>query len=132
MSEFKAEDYAAAIIGLRSERERLLSTYEAADGELKSQMKVIEARLLVECNRINADSIKTQSGTIIRKLNERFNCVDWENFKQFESNNREYDFRERRVAQGIMKTYLSEHKDDGLPPGVDVMREYVIVVRKPS
>lgn len=130
--EFKAEDFAAAIIGLRGERERLLTNYELADAELKEQMKVIEARLLEECNRINADSIKTKHGTIMRRLNERFTCADWDNFRQFEEANREYDFRERRIAQGNMKLYLSEHKSDGLPPGVDVMREYAIVVRKPS
>jgi hypothetical protein len=131
-TEFKAEDFAAAIIGLRSERERLLAHFELADAELIEQMKVIEARLLEECNRLNADSIKTKSGTIMRRLNERFICADWDNFRQFEESNRDYDFRERRIAQGNMKTYLSEHKDDGLPPGVDVMREYKIVVRKPS
>lgn len=133
-NEFEVDDFASAIIGLRNERGRLLANYELADAELKEQMKVIEARLLEECNRLNADSIKTKSGTIMRRLNERFICADWDNFRQFEDSNRDYDFRERRIAQGNMKTYLSEpeHKDDGLPPGVDVMREYKIVVRKPS
>lgn len=133
-NEFEVDDFASAIIGLRNERGRLLANYELADAELKEQMKVIEARLLEECNRLNADSIKTKSGTIMRILSERFICADWDNFRQFEDSNRDYDFRERRIAQGNMKTYLSEpeHKDDGLPPGVDVMREYKIVVRKPS
>jgi phospholipase C len=131
-TELKVEDFAAAIIGLRSERERLQASYELADAELKEQMKAIEARLLEECNRLNADSIKTKNGTIMRRLSERFTCADWDNFRQFEDANRDYDFRERRIAQGNMKLYLSEHKNDGLPPGVDVMREYTIVVRKPS
>ena len=129
---FKAEDYAAAVIEFRHARERLLADYEMKDKELKAQMRSLEERMLAECNKINADNIKTVNGTIIRKLDERFTCMDWDNFRQFESDNREYDFRERRVAQGVMKEYLSEHKDDGLPPGLDVLRKYVIVVRKPS
>tara|TARA_R110000868_G_scaffold340474_2_gene601131 strand:+ start:106 stop:525 length:420 start_codon:yes stop_codon:yes gene_type:complete len=129
---FKAEDYAAAILGLRGERDRLLSVFETQDGVLKQQMRELEVRMLEECNKIGADSIKTPAGTIIRQLTERFNCIDWEHFKQFENENRDYDFRERRIAQGNMKGYLSTHQQDGLPPGVDVMREYKIVVRKPS
>ena len=131
-NEFKAENYAAAIIGLRGERERLLAVFEVQDAALKGQMRELEVRMLEECNKIGADSIKTAAGTIIRQLSERFNCIDWENFRQFESENRDYDFRERRIAQGNMKGYLSTHQQDGLPPGVDVMREYKIVVRKPS
>ena len=131
-NEFKAEDYAAAILGLRGERERLLAAFDIQDAALKGQMRELEVRMLEECNKIGADSIKTPAGTIIRQLSERFNCIDWENFRQFESENRDYDFRERRIAQGNMKGYLSTHQQDGLPPGLDVMREYKIIVRKPS
>jgi hypothetical protein len=131
-SEFRAEDYASAILGLRGERERLLAAFEIQDVALKEQMRGLEVRMLEECNKIGADSIKTAAGTIIRQLSERFNCIDWENFRQFEDENRDYDFRERRIAQGNMKGYLSTHQQDGLPPGLDVMREYKIVVRKPS
>ena len=131
-NEFRAEDYAAAILGLRGERERLLAVFEVQDAALKGQMRGLEVRMLEECNKIGADSIKTAAGTIIRQLSERFSCIDWENFKQFENENRDYDFRERRIAQGNMKGYLSAHQQDGLPPGLDVMREYKIVVRKPS
>lgn len=130
--EFIAEEYAAAILGLRGGRERLLAEYERSDAELKEQMRTLESRMLAECNKLNADSIKTKSGTIIRKLDERFNCTDWDNFREFEAANREYDFRERRIAQGNMKRYLTERPGAGVPPGINTLREYVITVRKPS
>ena len=39
---------------------------------------------------------------------------------------------ESRIHQGNFKEFIAERKDDGLPPGVNVMREFGIVVRKPS
>ena len=87
--------------------------------------------MLAICNDTNADSIKTQNGTVIRKMNERFYCNDWDNFKKFVLEHQAVELFERRIHQGNFKEFMSEHKDDGLPPGVNVMREFGITVRKP-
>ena len=99
---------------------------------IKAVMGELEARLLSVCNAINTDSLRTQHGTVMRGLKERFTCGDWHNFRQFEFAHPEYDFRERRVHQGNMKEYLSTNSEAGLPPGVNVMREYGITVRRAS
>jgi hypothetical protein len=39
---------------------------------------------------------------------------------------------EGRIHQGNFKEFIADRKDEGLPPGVNVMREFTIVVRKPS
>jgi hypothetical protein len=39
---------------------------------------------------------------------------------------------EQRIAQTNFKEFIAERKDTSLPPGVNVMREFTIVVRKPS
>jgi hypothetical protein len=88
--------------------------------------------MLIVCNDTNADSIKTQHGTVIRKLNERFYCNDWDNFRQFVLDNEAVELLERRIHQSNFKEFMSEHQQDGLPPGVNVMREFGIVVRKPA
>jgi hypothetical protein len=133
-NEIDVAEGASAIIELRTAREHLAAEYEAEDNRLKAQMKVIEASLLQACNKISASSINTKYGTVIRKLSERYICSDWGNFYDFEAEHREYDFRERRIHQGNMKTFLAEHPvlNDGLPPGMSVMREYQITVRKPT
>ena len=46
--------------------------------------------------------------------------------------NEAVDLMEARIHQGNFKEFIKEHKADGLPPGVNVMREFTIVVRKPS
>jgi hypothetical protein len=126
------EDIVSAYLSLRKAREDLERKYEAEDTELKAQMTQLEMSLLTVCNEVNANSINTKNGTVIRKLNERFFCNDWDNFRKFEHENKDYDFRERRIHQGNFKQYMAEHQNDGLPPGVNVMREFAITVRKPT
>lgn len=126
------EEMVIDYLSLRGQREVLLADYEAKDAELKEAMKNIEANMLNVCNETNADSIRTQNGTVIRKLNERFYCNDWDNFKDFVLENKAVELLERRIHQGNFKEFISERQDDGLPPGVNVMREFGIVVRKPA
>lgn len=125
------EELVKIYLTIRIEREKILNQYEEQDKKLKEDMALIEQSMLVVCNDTNADSIKTQHGTVIRKLNERFYCNDWDNFRQFVLDNEAVELLERRIHQGNFKEFISEHQQDGLPPGVNVMREFGIVVRKP-
>ena len=126
------EDLVQAYLALRTERDGLKRDYEAKDEEVKTQMAMLEQELLKICNDTNATSIKTTRGTVIRKLNERFFCSDWDNFREFVVENQAVDLLERRIHQGNFKEFMSEHEGEGLPPGVNVMREFNVVVRKPT
>jgi hypothetical protein len=115
---------------IRNARQKLLEEFEAADAVLKQDMTELENVFLALCNEVNADSIKTVHGTVIRQLKERFICGDWENFRQFVLENQAVELLERRIHQGNFRQFLTEHAIDGLPPGVSVMREYGVSVRK--
>lgn len=119
-------------VAIRAERDKLKQVYEAEDAALKEDLNSIASSLLVACNTINADSIKTQYGTVMRQMKERYSCSDWDSFYKFVLDNEAVHLLERRVHQGNMKTYIEENSNDGLPPGTSVMREYEISVRKPS
>ena len=93
-------------------------------------MEGLERSMLQACSDINADSIRTQHGTVMRSIKERFFCSDWDNFKKFVLEHGAVDLFERRIHQKNFKEFMSEHKDDGLPPGVNAMREMAITVRK--
>ena len=79
MSNINTEEAVAAYLNIRTERENILREYEAKDAKLKEDMAKIEALLLDVCNNINADSIRTSHGTIMRKLNQRFCCQNSKN-----------------------------------------------------
>jgi hypothetical protein len=126
------EKVVEAYLAIRNERDRIRHEYEAQDARLVEDLKKVEAVLLSLCNSINADSVKTSLGTVMRRLNERYYCSDWDNFRKFVLENEALELFEKRINQGNFKQFLETHEGDGLPPGVSVMREYGITVRKAS
>jgi hypothetical protein len=95
-------------------------------------MEKIEAALLEICNATNTNGLKTVHGTVTRQIKDRYFCTDWDNFKKFVETEGSIDLLERRIHQRNFKEFMSERKDQGLPPGVNALREYDIVVRKAS
>jgi hypothetical protein len=132
MSNVNTEEVVNAYLAIRTERDRILREYEAKDAKLKEDLAKLEAVLLDVCNAISADSIRTANGTVMRKLNERYFCQDWDNFRKFVVDNEALELLEKRIHQGNFKQYMADNESDGLPPGVSVMREYGITVRKAS
>lgn len=130
MSNINTEELVAAYIALRDERAKLKEGYEAADQKLVEDMDKIEQTMLGICNEIGADSIKTAVGTVIRKVNERFYCTDWDNFKNYVLENEAVELLERRIHQGNFREHMTQIEGQGLPPGVNVMREFGITVRR--
>lgn len=126
------EELVKAYLTIRNERDRIESEYKQKDADLKSEMVVLEQAMLAGCNEINADSIKTPQGTVMKQLKERFTCSDRDNFNKFVVEHGAVELFEGRIHQGNFKEFMSGRREDGLPPGVNVMREFAITVRKPT
>ena len=121
-----------AYLTIRNERERIESEYKDRDMQLKADMAVLEQEMLAGCNEMKVESLRTDSGTVIKSLKERFTCADRDNFNKFVLENGAVDLFESRLHQGNFKEFMSERHHEGLPPGVNVMREFTITVRKPT
>jgi hypothetical protein len=128
----KLDELVKVYLTIRNERERMEAEWAAKDKELKTELDVIAQTFMAHCNESNAKSIRTDYGTVIRKLNERYTVSDGTAFRKFVMDNEMPELLEARIAQGNFKEFIAERKADGLPPGVNVMREFTIVVRKPS
>jgi hypothetical protein len=126
------EDLVKTYLLIRAERETLRSVYEAQDNVLKEEVGILEAHLLSVCNDTNTNGLKTTYGTVTRSVKERFYCTDWTNFKDFVEQKGSIDLLERRIHQKNFKDFMAERQSDGLPPGINVLREFDIVVRKSS
>jgi hypothetical protein len=128
----KLDDLVTTYLTIRTERNTLKNQWEIRDSELKVDLEELERAMLVACNEINADSIRTGSGTIIKSLKETYTCGDWDNFKQFVVDNNALDLLQQRISQTNFKEFMSTRQDDGLPPGISTLREVSITVRKPT
>ena len=128
----KLDELVKVYLTIRNERERIEAEWAVKDKELKTELDVLAQMFMTHCNESNAKSIRTDYGTVIRKLNERYTVSDGTAFRQFVMDNEMPELLEARIAQANFKEFIAERKADGLPPGVNVMREFTIVVRKPS
>ena len=126
------EELVSDYLEIRRLRESLKANYESQDEELKDAMDSIKEALLAICNENNQSGFKTTSGTVTRQVKERYFCTDWDNFKKFVESEGSIDLLERRIHQRNFKEFMTERSGDGLPPGVNALREFDIVVRKAS
>jgi hypothetical protein len=126
------EELVKIYLTIRNERERIEAEWEVKDKELKQELLVIEQSMLAICNDTNATSIKTEQGTIIRSLKERFTLSDRDSFNKYVREHDAVELFEGRIHQGNFKQFIADKQDAGLPPGVNVMREFGITVRKPT
>lgn len=132
MSQVNVEDLVGAFLNIRTAREKLLREFETADSQLKKDQSALEVALLNVCNDVNANSINTTYGTVMRKLTERAFCSDWESFHKFVIEHQKVELLEKRIHQTNFRQFVTEEYSDGLPPGINLMREYGITVRKSS
>lgn len=125
-----AEGLVEVYLTLRREREKIKAEYEAKDDKLKADMEKIEGALLDICNATNVNGLRTTHGTVTRQVKERYFCTDWDHFKTFVETEGSIDLLERRIHQRNFKEFMAGREKEGLPPGVNALREYDIVVRK--
>jgi uncharacterized membrane protein YqiK len=128
----KLDELVKVYLTIRNERDRIEAERKAQIKELNDELAVLEQTFMATCNESNAKSIRTTHGTVIRKMTERFTVNNGESFRKFVLENGAVDLFEARIHQGNFKEFLKENAADGLPPGVNVMREFDISVRKPS
>jgi hypothetical protein len=128
----KLDELVKVYLTIRNERDRIEAERKAQIKELDDELAMLEQTFMATCNESNAKSIRTSYGTVIRKLYERYTVNDGDSFRKFILSNGAVDLFEARIHQANFKEFLKENQADGLPPGVNVMREFTIVVRKPS
>jgi hypothetical protein len=128
----KLDSIVKTYLTIRDEKERLAREHDMKDRELANDLAQIEQVLLSSCNDINADSIRTSVGTIIKTTRENFVCSDWDNFKDYVMEHQAIELLQQRIHQANFKEFLSGREEEGLPPGISTMREFKVTVRKPS
>jgi len=132
MNDVNLDELVKTYLTIRDERDRLSREHDAKDRELANDLAQLEQVLLNSCNEINADSIRTGNGTVIKTTRENYVCGDWDNFKKFVMENQAIELLQQRLHQSNFKEFLTNRDDEGLPPGISSMREFKVVVRKPT
>ena len=116
-------------IKIRDKRSANKKVFEAEDQDLEAQMQVLAQEMLDVCKDMNADSIRTPHGTIMRSIKSRYWTNDWDSIYSFIEETGAFGLLEKRLHQTNMKDFLAENPDI-LPMGLNVDSEYTVVVRR--
>lgn len=127
--EIPADKLVAVYIKMRDKRAALLREYEEQDEAVKSQMEIVEGKLLDLCKTVGADSLKTQHGTVIRSVKTRYWTSDWNSMHKFIMENNMPELLEKRISQTTLKQLLDENPDM-MPPGVNIDSRYAVTIRR--
>jgi uncharacterized protein YuzB (UPF0349 family) len=118
-----------AYLAIRDAKEVLTDQYKKQVAELDEQMQVIEQELLDHCKNMNASSVRTPHGTVIRSVKSRYWTNDWDSMYDFIEETGAFGLLEKRIHQTHMKEFLAENPDM-FPKGMNVETEYTVVVRR--
>ena len=116
-------------IKIRDARDVVRKEAEAKEAELQDQLNVIEQSILELCKETGATSIKTEHGTAIRTVKNRYTTNDWERFYEFIFENNAPQLLEKRIQQSNMKQFLEENPELH-PADLNVDSTYAITVRR--
>jgi len=130
--QIKLDEIVQTYLTIRSQRENIAREFELQDAELKAEQAQLEQVLLEQCNAMNAETIRTGVGTVVKTLKESYICSDWDGLKSFIMENGLIELMQQRLHNTNLKEYLASHDGEGMPPGVSSFKEYSIVVKKPS
>jgi len=128
----KLDELVKAYLTIRNASDSLYRQYMLKKEELDREMKQLELVMLDECNELKVESLRTQNGTITRTVKEQYNCSNWDEFKEYIIENRALELLQQRLHNGNFKEYLQGKEAEGLPPGISSIREYSVIVRKPT
>jgi hypothetical protein len=122
-------DLAAVYINIRDHSADLKKQFEAQDKDFEDQQNLLAEKMLDICKDMDADSIRTPHGTIIRSVKSRYWTNDWDSMYRFIEEQGAFGLLEKRLHQTNMKDFLSENPDL-YPQGLNVESQYTVVVRR--
>lgn len=98
---------------------------------LKEQLDVVAGALLDICNNLDVDSLRTEAGTVSRRVNTRYWTSDWDAMYRFIQEQNTPFLLEQRIHNSNMKQFLADNPGL-LPVGLQADSKYIVQVRKPT
>jgi hypothetical protein len=125
MSALTADKLTAVYVKIREARRELAKK----DEELKAQLDTVSQQLLEICKEQGASTIRTESGTVSKRLNKNYWTSDWDSFFKFLKEHDAFSLMQHRINNSNMAQFLEENPTV-LPPGLQADTSHTIVVTK--
>jgi hypothetical protein len=127
--EFSLEQFAAAIVAIRDEIGKINKEADKKTKKLEHEKEALEKYCEEKLEQLGSESVKTNSGTIMRQVKTRYSTSNWDEFYRLIQTEDRPELLEKRVHQTNFKEFLEENPDKE-PKGLNIFRETKIVVRR--
>jgi sugar phosphate isomerase/epimerase len=125
MSDMSADKLVKIYIKIRDKRAEL----SKQDSELEEQLNMIQEKLLEICKETGAESLRTEFGTVTRRISKRYWTSDWDSFYKFMKEHDAFQLLQQRITTANMEQFLEENPDTH-PPGLNLDANYAVTVRR--
>ena len=123
--EVNTEKLAKIYVKIRDKRREL----EKQVAELKEQQDLVGSQLLEICKAEGAQTIRTQFGTVSRRITKNYWTSDWDSFFKFLKDNDAFSLMQQRINSTNMAQFLEENPDLH-PPGLNADTTQTVAIVK--
>ena len=123
--EVTAGELADMYIRLRDARKKLDKIYETKKEVIENQMQGVTNKLNELCEKLNATSIRTNHGTIIRSVTTDYHTTDWDAMHRVVLDYSAPYLLWKRINNSAMKEFLEAHPEV-YPPGLRIDSKYTV------
>jgi hypothetical protein len=124
-NELTADRLTKIYVKIREKRRELAKQ----DKELEDQLSEVSAALLEICKEQGAATIRTEHGTISRRVSRRYWTSDWQSFFDFIKEHDAFALLQQRINNTNMDQFLEENPDLH-PPGLNADATQTVVITK--
>jgi len=125
MSDLTADKLVKIYIKIRDARAEL----SKKDNDLEEQLSMIQDKLLEICKETGADGLRTEFGTVTKRVSKRFWTTDWDSFYKFMKEHDAFQLLQQRITTTNMEQFLAENPDLH-PPGLNLDASFAVTVRR--
>ena len=102
--------------------------FKAEIAKFDEALDKLDARLLTYLSNANAESIRTEAGTVYKSEKTSATVADFDTFLGYVLETKAYHFLEKRCAKQAIAEFKEEKND--LPPGIDWRSVLTVGVRR--
>lgn len=122
------EEAVAAYIKLRDTKKEIVAKQKDELVPINKKMNRVEGWLHRELNRMHADHIGTEQGTVYKTTRTSVKVQEWDQFLPFVLENGLTHMLERRASKEAVSEYLEANGE--LPPGLSITHDEAVNIRR--
>ena len=113
-------------VKMREKRNEL----DRQSAELKEKQDLVAAELLEICKAQGATTIRTEHGTVSKRVTKNYWSSDWDSFFKFLKEQDAFSLMHQRIHNANMSQFLEENPDLH-PPGLNAdVNQTVVIIKK--